>query len=434
MKRLFSLLTITIVCIFGLSAGPRVVVADSVTQMPLSGASVFDSSGKAVGMCDSRGRIPYASSLSYPLTVRYLGFKERVVDADCRDTVFLHENFAELPELTVESRQHKLLHMLGFVREYSTLATYTDTVFLFREKMVDYMLPADAKVRMRGWRDPRVLKAKSYYRFTNAQGLDSVSDRCNNHFSWSDWIGIPPDRDIPPTLFAHGAITDTVAGRYGVSELWTRNGDRAIIDIDVLADTASRRWVPNLSSFFRKSLDFENFRVRFNYDNIVGEAVSPLFLNGYTYTIESAGRGRDMFMFNKVDQQVFVSTYAEVYILDKEYVTVKEARKWERHKFDTADMEIMEPDEAPELQPSIRALVALVEALDHDGVRLDFVPDERLASFTSSDRNFKIGRRALFMLKQLTGISAIRSHRNANRSWREFRRSLRQNSENDVQK
>lgn len=427
MKRLFSLLTMTIFCLFGVSALPRVVVADSATHMPLSGASVFDRNGSPVGMCDVRGCLPYVAVGSYPLTVRYLGFKERVVDADSRDTVFLHENFAELPELTVESRQHKLLHILGYVREYSTLATYTDTVFLFREKMVDYMLPCHSKVRMRGWRDPRVLKAKSYYRFTNAQGLDSVSDRCNNHFSWSDWIGIPPDRDIPPTLFAAGAISDTVAGRYGVSELWTRSGDRAIIDIDVLADTASRRWVPNLSSFFRKSLDFENFRVRFNYDNIESGSLSPVSLSGYSCSIESAGRGRDMFMFNKVDQQVFVSTYAEVYILDKEYITVKEARKWERHKFDSADMEIMEPDGAPELQPSVRELIGRVEALDHDGVRLDFEPDERLASFTSSDRNFKIGRRALFMLKQLTGISAIRSHRNANRSWREFRRTLRQN-------
>ena len=97
MKRLFSLLTITIVCIFGLSAGPRVVVADSATHMPLSGASVFDRNGSPVGMCDVRGCLPYVAVGSYPLTVRYLGFKERVVDVDSRDTVFLHENFAELP-------------------------------------------------------------------------------------------------------------------------------------------------------------------------------------------------------------------------------------------------------------------------------------------------------------------------------------------------
>ena len=116
------------------------VVADSLSRAGLPNASVFDSRGRLVGTCDANGRIPYVTEADFPVTVRHLGFKERTVRAAVQDTVFLQESFMELPEVVFESRQHRVLHLLAYVREYSTLTTYADTVTLFREKMVDYML------------------------------------------------------------------------------------------------------------------------------------------------------------------------------------------------------------------------------------------------------------------------------------------------------
>lgn len=52
------------------------VVADSATHMPLPSASVFDRNGNALGMTDARGRLPFLWPDSYPVTVRYLGFRE----------------------------------------------------------------------------------------------------------------------------------------------------------------------------------------------------------------------------------------------------------------------------------------------------------------------------------------------------------------------
>lgn len=105
----------------------------------------------------------------------------------------------QLPEVVVESPRHRILHILAYVRECSTLSTCTDTVFLFREKMVDYMLPSKG-VSFKGWSRPRILKSRSFYRFTDAGGLDSVSDNCNHHFSWSDWMGIAPSAELPSCL------------------------------------------------------------------------------------------------------------------------------------------------------------------------------------------------------------------------------------------
>ena len=126
------------------------IVADSLTRKPLPSASLFDHKGNAVGITNARGRMPLISRSSYPVTVRYLGFKEKTIETPGADTIFLQENAASLPEIVVESGRHKVLHVLAYVREFSTLTTYTDTVFLFREKMVDFMLNPDRKVRFKG--------------------------------------------------------------------------------------------------------------------------------------------------------------------------------------------------------------------------------------------------------------------------------------------
>ena len=92
----------------------------------------------------------------------------------------------DLPELTVNPGKRKIIHILAYVREYSSMASWNDTVFLFREKMVDYMLPANNKVKFKGWLSPRILSSRSYYRFPNSNGLDSVSDVYRLYFSWGD--------------------------------------------------------------------------------------------------------------------------------------------------------------------------------------------------------------------------------------------------------
>lgn len=408
------------------------VVADAATKRPLPGASVFDCRGKGVGVSNSAGHIPYISPQSYPVTVRYLGYRQSAITSADVDTVFLNEIYTELPEVVVESRQSKVMHILAYVREYSTLYTYSDTVFLFREKMVDYMITPDKRMRFKGWDMPRVLKSKSYYRFTDAAGLDSVSDACRHHFSWSDWMGLVPPPQLPPSLKGNAASSDTVYGKYSPAEVWSRRDERVTIDVDVLADTCSRKWVPNLSTFFRNGLDFERFRVNYNYDNVTADSLSMVDLKGYSFNIESNGRGHEMFRFNSVYEPFFVSTYGEVYILDKEFITVKEAKKWQR-RIASSDYDILEPADAPPLTPDICALIDRVNLIDSEEVRLALEPDHRLGSGRGVvKQNF--GDRALMLLKQFTGISRIRSQRKLKSDWREFRQEYRAKSKSDTRK
>lgn len=408
-----------------------VIIADSITHIPLPNASVYDRNGTAIGLSSNKGVLPKFSKDSYPITVRYLGFQEKMVTEECSDTIFLCENVSELPEVIVNSRGHRLLHSLAYVREYSTLTTYTDTIFLFREKMVDYMTPTNEKVRFRGWTTPRTLTSRSYYRFTNNNGLDSVSDESNHHFSWSDWMGLAPNISLPVKLRDVKLATDTVYGKSTPTEIWDRNNDRLSIDIDVLSDTTSRKWVPNLAGFFRKNLEFEKFKVKYNYNNIISDTVTALDFTGYTFDIESRGRGHNMFRFNKPDEPVFVSTKAEIYILDQELITVKEAKKWDKREFDIDTIFIYEPLDAPELSPATLSLIDRVNRIDKDSIKLDFQPDRRMISHNLGCRNVRVGRRALSLLKQVSGVTLYKSHKNIKNNWNSFKKEqLQRNNQN----
>lgn len=345
------------------------------------------------------------------------------IKEECPDTISHAEKISELPEVVVESRRFRILHILAYVREYSSMSTYTDTISLFREKMVDYMIPNDNKVKFKGWVTPRILTCRSYYRFTNREGLDSVSDTSHHHFSWADWMGLAPAVSLPLGLRNTYVAADTVRGKYSATEIWNRIDDRVSIDVDVLSDTTSRKWVPNLAGFFRQNLDYEKFKVRYNYENIVGDTLTALGLTGYNFDIESRGRGHQMFRFNKINEPFFVNTNAEVYILDKEYISVKEANKWAKRNFDIEEIGIFEPLDAPQLSSSTLSLIERVEDIDKDMVRLDFQADNRMISKHLASRNFRIGNRALSLLKQATGISMFKSRRNFNKKWEQFKQN-----------
>ncbi len=406
------------------------IVADSATHQPLPGATVFDSKGNGVGICNAYGRMPHIPVGSYPLTLRCIGYKEKRVDNQVDDTIFLSERASALPEVVIESKNKTVLHILAYVREYSNLTSYSDTVFLFREKMVDFMLPT-GNSNFKGWRNPRVLKSKSYYRFTNTDGKDSVSDKSHFHFSWSDWVELPEVHRLPVELLGIGDSTLSRNGKYSPYEIWRKSSSGIILDVDALADSEGRKWVPNFSTFFGCDNEFEQFKLKYTYESIEGEEVSPLNLKGYSIIIESAGRGHRMFRFNSKDEPFFVSTYAELYVLDKEFITQKEAGKWERCFMELEHSDIIRPDDFPEPEPSVLALIERVNSMDGNKLKLDMKPDYRVGSMklpNSSGYN-NIGKRALTLLKDLTGITAYKSRKNMNKRWNEFKKEQMERKE-----
>ncbi len=372
-------------------------VVDSVTGMALPGAYILDRNGNIAGKTSDKGVMPVLSPAAYPVTVRYMGYMENTVDSPFDGRVMMKERINELPELIVESRGKKVLHLLGYVREYSTLSTYSDTVFLFREKMVDFMIPDEEMKSYAARRTPRLLTCRSYYNFRNSEGLDSVSDSFSEHFSWSDWIGVPRGLKLPAGLRGIESGTVSVAGKYGTATEWSKNGDRVGLIVDVLADTANHSFAPDLAGFF-ESMDFRRLRINFVFDNVVDGEIRAADLTSMSFTIESNGRGRNLQRLFRSDGPAYVETYAELFVVDREYVTVKEARMWDKHSFRRGDVGFIVTDDVPDLPSDILYLTERVDNIDRDGIRLDKKPDKRIGCIKKRNRGI------LQRLKSMIGL------------------------------
>ena len=180
-------------------------------------------------------------------------------------------------------------------------------------------------------------------------------------------------------------------------------------------------------------MDFEQLRINFDYNN-AGDSLRILDLGKYSYQIESRGRARDMFRFNRLNEPCFVSTFADVYILDREFITLKEAKKWESSKFDISEVGIYEPMNSPDLPSEIITLIDRVNSINTDKVRLDYIPDHRYISKYSGRNNFKIGNRALILLKQMTGISSVKAHRSMKNNWKSFLNEQKSKNRGNLEK
>ncbi len=379
--RLGSILTLIIIFVsttLSAEAGSSVVV-DSLTRIPLPKASIYDRNGNFIGVSNDIGQLPKVERQAYPLTISYMGYSPAVASFPDVDTLFLRETGFELPEIVVEAKKSEVLRLVAYVREYSSISTYTDTVLLFREKMVDFMVALGKNKRLKSRLRPRVLASRSYYHFSDCRGLDSVSNHFGGYFSWSDWIGIRDYAPLPPAIADVEAAVDTTFGKYGPSAAWRRNGKNIWLDLDVLADTLNRAWTPELASFLESGLDLRRLNMRWTFTDVDADYVYASNVARVAFDIESKGRGSNLTRFFRTSEPIYVDTHAEIYITDREYISSAQARRCEKNPLDDGAITIMAPSDAPELQPAVKMIVERVENIDYAALRLNRQLDKRYA-------------------------------------------------------
>lgn len=363
-KKTLGWMAYFILVLLGTVTAAATVVVDASTGLPLPKASVFDKKGNLVGVCSDDGLVPRLSPSLYPLSLRCMGYSSASIETPDIEKVSLLQIEFKLPELTVDNKKHQVLHIIGYVREYSTISTYTDTVMLFREKTVDFMIPARRTKHYKGWTYPRVLASKSYYHFSDANGLDSVSKYFSQNFSWSDLVGVFKSREIPHVLRDVEVGNDTIFGKFSPSSLWKKRGNIIMLDNDILADKNNQTWAPELFRLFSMNVDFIKFYINYLFHEPGSNVVLADDIARMSFIIESNGRGKNLrSLFHTLDP-IYMNTYGEIYITDKEYMTVKEAVKWEKRPPLGDDIGIHPPEDAPQLQPVIAALVDRVNNFD----------------------------------------------------------------------
>lgn len=364
------------------SLANRSKVLDAESNVPVARVSIFDRSGKMIGTGDDKGCIPDIYPGAYPLTFRSLGYADKKVSSPGDTVIEMMRMTFDLPEVKVNTNRRPILHLTGYLREISSMSSSVDTVMLYREKWVDFMIPAEKEKRFKGWTDPRILKSKSYYKFTDMWGQDSVSDRINHHFSWSDWLSLPPRVNQPKTIVRNPLVSDTIMGVYSSAEVWRRDSTKIRVDVDVLADTLRGKWTPRLNSRLWRDLDFERLLLTFEYSDCDTFSVKPQNIDRMSCYIESMGRGHDMFRFKtRYDNILYVTTYVDLVIADREFLTVKDAKRKEKDQLlalEEASL-VLESEKMPR-DSVINDLIARVNAIDHDQRRLGMEIDLRVGN------------------------------------------------------
>ena len=268
-----------------------------------------------------------------------------------------------LPELIVNSRRKNanVMHIVGVVREYSYLQTHFDTVFMFRDKTVDFMIPLPSVKKFVGWKTARVLSSESYYQFFDYNGLDSVSDRYYTNFSIGNRLS------LPSSISTDGLKI---------------NDDNLAVSIDILNNEFPDKWQPGATSFLKSNKNIDQFDVRFCFENVEGlSLILPIYISSVIYTLQSIGPLSGMRAPVMASKSFQINTRSELYVTDREFITVQEARKYQKELSSVIENCAFSTPELPDIPVEIKNLIARVKAIDHRKLRLREVPDSLTKGF-----------------------------------------------------
>ena len=332
------------------------VVVDRTDRAPLPGASVFDSTGKMIGMTDADGNLPQLTQTAYPITIRSLGYNDRILDTP-EDSVFLTERVYQLPEIEVGAADRNVVRLICYVREYSNVVSDNISSSMFIEYMVDYFLPRKGAKKAKAQRKPRQLTWRGFSHTTNNSGLDSVAYMKYNSsmFSWLDLIELDEKPVVAPDRMKNGAVSDSVAGKSGLKNLYRQTDNSFTTTFDALAGKKDHTWSPMAFKLLGLTMDVNGMMMSRTFMRTASGEYLPEDLTNASYTFNATGRGKWIRKAFDSQNPVDLKAYIEIYVVDREYLPAEEAKTLMKN--DNVRMKIRRPADAPPLDPATRALI-----------------------------------------------------------------------------
>lgn len=337
---------------------------DASTNAPLPLASITDCSGNVVGMTDKSGVIPELQKDRYPITFNYMGYASLQILKPAEDDMKMVPQEYELPEIVIIPGSRPLLHLTGYMREITSVLSSSDSVTLFKESVVDFLVPVE-KTKVKGWNKARELASKTYVRMSNSSGLDSVSTNHEYEFIlWGNRKGlIPSAAKIPDKIKGTDVACDTIMGKYYPKIIWLKNGDVTRWYGDALANEKNHITTPWALKIFGLTTDVTEISENYVFDTPDGGFIRPTDLRQVSVTIDMLAKGK---LFKKTfdsSSPVNVRTYMELYLTDREFLSVEEGKSLKNEIPSIESSEILAPTNANPLHPAIRRTVERVNSL-----------------------------------------------------------------------
>lgn len=339
-------------------------LVDAETKAPLPLASITDRSGNVVGMTDKSGVIPKLQKDRYPITFNYIGYASLQILKPVEDDVKMIQQEYELPEIVVIPGSRPLLHLMGYMREITSVLSSSDSVTIFKESVVDFLVPVK-KTKVKGWKKARELASKTYVRMSNSSCLDSVST--NHEYEFMLWGNrkslIPSTIKIPDKIKGTDVACDTIMGKYYPRIIWWKNGDITRWYGDALANEKNHITSPLALKLFGLTTDVTEISENYVFDTPDGGFIRPTDLRQVSVTIDMLAKGK---LFKKTldsSSPVNVRTYMEVYLTDREFLSEEEGKSLKKEIPTIESSDILAPTNANPLHPAIIRTVERVNSL-----------------------------------------------------------------------
>ncbi len=352
MTRIVAILTL-LVLPFAICAKKMYVVAQSDSQ-PLSGTILMSGNGTIVGMTDEEGACECMAE-SLPITVRCIGYKDQHIAVVPPDTVFLLPETYELSEIVVNPADRPILKLRCYIREYTTGTFGSATIQMFGEYMADYFLN-DKKVKgFHKISTPYVRAKRARVRYKNSAGLDSIAkpSDTDEFLSWIDLCSINPHRRTMADSVMNGA-TETVMGKYKQFSTCRINNNRLVYSRDILANYKGHHWSPWFLKLIGFTIDASEMRSKDVFLIDDKGNYGPHSLQMATYTMEMTIKSKFIKKAFHTKEPIKSFSTVEVYPLEAQYLTVKEAKDLE---WDYSQRTIEQSPLAPELPANIKEML-----------------------------------------------------------------------------
>lgn len=363
MKKSLSIILLLTILMGAFDANAfRLVDADTKAPLPL--ASITDRSGNVVGMTDKSGVIPDLQKDRYPITFNYMGYASLQILKPAEDDVNMIQQDYELPEIVVIPGSRPLLHLTGYMREITSVLSSSDSVTIFKESVVDFLVPVE-KTKVKGWNKARELASKTYVRMSNASGLDSIST--NHEYEFMLWGNrkslIPSGAKIPAKIKGTDVACDTIMGKYYPKIIWWKNGDITRWYGDALANEKNHVTTPWALKLFGLTTDVSEISENYVFDTPDGNVIRPTDLRQVSVTINMLAKGKLFKMALDSSSPINVRTYMELYLTDREFLSEEEGKKLKKEVPVIKPSDILAPANANPLHQAIIRTVERVNSL-----------------------------------------------------------------------
>lgn len=347
----------------------EIVVTDSQSGEPLPMASIFDCKGHVVALTDEQGIVPgNIPTLSYPITVRYIGFENADIKFPVDTTVALREIDYELPELNVGIARRNLIRMEGYQRTFVEMTAGQDTVIALVESLVDFMLPRNKKAKFGGWTEPRILDSKVYAHVCRG-GVTRDSIVSSKAFVFvTEGAFQSIDELVPPQeLVEKGYKRKTVQGKYSPKETWQLSNDYFIVNVDALADYKDHIYSPSALKLLGFTTDMLKMNEIYRLSNNGTGTVNPEDIEMISFNGEMKTRGKMYRRLFKTKENFDIKVYSELYFYDREFLTDEEAKASKKNPPSRSVVSFTIPSGIPVLPADMASLKETITAKMADG-------------------------------------------------------------------